>query len=315
MPSRTLGDEIGRLYQLPLDEFTSARNALAKRAGVDAAVVRALTKPSVPAWAVNQLYWRDRQAWDVLIAAAENARKVNRAVLAGKSGDVRAANQVHEESVDAALKATLAQLASSGHPITDATRQAVATTLRALPGEDSPGRLTKPLQPGGFETLAGLSVSARAGSRSSTSSTTSVTTSVSSAGSGPAAGSREPPASSRQLAAGDRKQKAGSRKLETGGPQLDAREITKQRQAEAAAARELKDAEAAVRRGEFEVARLEREEQRAQASLEKAREAVERAETDLRVADNEAAAAAAATRGAKERARKTREALTRAEKR
>jgi hypothetical protein len=155
MPARLIEDEIGRLYQQPLDEFTSARNALAKRAGGDAAGIRALTKPSVPAWAVNQLYWRDRQAWDALIAAAENARKVNRAVLAGRSGDVRAANQVHEEAVDAALKATLAQLASSGHPITDATRQAVATTLRALPGEDAPGRLTKPLQPGGFEALAG----------------------------------------------------------------------------------------------------------------------------------------------------------------
>ena len=55
MPARLIEDEIARLYQLPLDEFTSARNALAKRAGSDAAGIRALTKPSVPAWAVNQL--------------------------------------------------------------------------------------------------------------------------------------------------------------------------------------------------------------------------------------------------------------------
>ena len=61
--------------------------------------VRALAKPSVPAWAVNQLYWRDRRTWDALAAAADNARVVNRAVLAGRSGDVRAANQVHEEAV------------------------------------------------------------------------------------------------------------------------------------------------------------------------------------------------------------------------
>src|SRR5579859_5053975 len=86
MPSRLLEAEIDRLYQLPLDEFTAARNALAKGAGGDAGRVRALGKPSVPAWIVNQLFWRDRQTWDALIAAAENARKVNRAVLAGKSG-------------------------------------------------------------------------------------------------------------------------------------------------------------------------------------------------------------------------------------
>src|SRR5579862_9733037 len=110
MPSRTVDDEIGQLYQRPLAEFTPARNALAKQAGKDAPRVRALPKPSVPAWAVNQLYWRDRHAWDALVAAAENARAVNRVVLAGKSGDVRAANQVHEETVESAFKATLALL-------------------------------------------------------------------------------------------------------------------------------------------------------------------------------------------------------------
>src|SRR5215471_13222630 len=108
MPSRILDDEIGRLYRLGLDEFTSARNALAKQSGGDAARVRELKKPSVPAWAVNQLYWRDRPTWDALIAGAENARNVNRAVLAGKNGDVRAANAVHDEAIEAAFKATLA---------------------------------------------------------------------------------------------------------------------------------------------------------------------------------------------------------------
>src|SRR5579872_3059426 len=71
MPSRLLEAEIDRLYQLPLDEFTEARNAVAKDAGGEAGRVRALGKPSVPAWIVNQLYWRDRPTWDALIAAAE----------------------------------------------------------------------------------------------------------------------------------------------------------------------------------------------------------------------------------------------------
>ncbi len=229
-PSRTLDAEIARLYQLPLDEFTAARNALAKQAGGDAARVRALSKPPVPAWAVNQLFWTDRSTWDDLIAAAENARKVNRAVLGGRAGDVRAANRVHEEAVERAFKATLSLLASSGHPATDATRQAISTTLRALPADEPPGRLTQTLQPGGFEALAGVSVARKS-----------------------AKDTKEPK---------ERK------------PASDAKERVRERQAEAAAARELKEAEAAARRSEFEKARTEREARRAADAVEKAREAV-----------------------------------------
>jgi hypothetical protein len=56
--------EIERLYALPLDEFTRERDELAKRLRADgdrdaAAAVKALKKPSVAAWAVNQVR-RDR---------------------------------------------------------------------------------------------------------------------------------------------------------------------------------------------------------------------------------------------------------------
>ena len=37
--------QIDRLYQLPLDEFTAARNALAKEAGAAGAQIRTLQKP------------------------------------------------------------------------------------------------------------------------------------------------------------------------------------------------------------------------------------------------------------------------------
>jgi hypothetical protein len=160
MPTRTLDAEVDRLYQLPLEEFTAARNALSKRTDGDTKDVRALGKPTVPAWIVNQLYWQERKTWDALISAAENARTVNRAVLAGKNGDVRAANAVHDEAIDTAFKAALALLARSGHPATDTTRQAIATTLRALPGDEPPGRLTASIQPIGFGALAGVTVAA-----------------------------------------------------------------------------------------------------------------------------------------------------------
>src|SRR3954454_6643245 len=168
MPARGLDAKIDHLYQLPLEEFTPARNALAKEAGADAAAVRALGKPPIAAWAVNQLYWRDRETWDALIEAAENARRAHKAVLSGRGGDVRAAGSVHEEAVEAALKKTLAILAGSGHPVTDSTRQAIATTIRALPGDEAAGRLTSALQPGGFEMLAGLSLGSGTPARKAT---------------------------------------------------------------------------------------------------------------------------------------------------
>ncbi len=86
MASRALEHDIDRLYQLPLDEFTAARNALAKEAGAEGSRIKTLAKPPVPAWAVNQLYWRNGDVWNALIEAAENARRVHKALLSGRFG-------------------------------------------------------------------------------------------------------------------------------------------------------------------------------------------------------------------------------------
>ena len=53
--------ELERLYQLPLSEFTSARNALAKRLRSEgdpdrAEQVKQLRKPPVAAWLVNRMH-------------------------------------------------------------------------------------------------------------------------------------------------------------------------------------------------------------------------------------------------------------------
>src|SRR2546430_1512179 len=68
--------KIDDLYQLPLAEFTDARNALAKTlSGADAKAVRQLAKPTVVAWAVNQVYWRARSAYDAVMKSGERLRK------------------------------------------------------------------------------------------------------------------------------------------------------------------------------------------------------------------------------------------------
>lgn len=281
MAPRGLDGEIDRLYQLPLEEFTPARNALAKGAGAEAARIRALTKPPIAAWAVNQLYWTSGDVWNALLAAADNARRAHRAVLAGKAADVRAANKVHDEAVDKALKATLALLAKADHPATDVTKHAIGTTLRALPGDESPGRLTRLLQPAGFDTLAGFAVAAAAGKPSK-----------------PA----PPPAASSAPAS------------RTPRPKVDAKALTRARQAAAAADRALRDAENTARRDEFEKVRTEREEQRADEAVEKAREAVERATADLKEAEAAAGRATRLRETAANKARDAERALTAARK-
>ncbi len=114
MAARPIDEQIDKLYQLPLEEFTAARNALAKEAGPAAAEVKALQKPPLAAWAINQVYWRGRPAFHALTASASALRNAHTAVVSGKRGDLRAAGAAHEEALEAVLKAALAVLRDAG---------------------------------------------------------------------------------------------------------------------------------------------------------------------------------------------------------
>jgi hypothetical protein len=268
MASRRIQDEIDTLYQLAPDEFTAARNLLAKQAGADGPQVRALVKPPIPAWAVNQLYWKRREDYDALIEAATELRQTHKAILAGRRGDLRAASKAHEAALDAAGKAAIALLQESGHPVTDATRQGILTTLRALPAGDPPGRLSRVLQPGGFEMLAGLSIGRGKDS---------VRVKAEPVKAAPALKEAEP-----------RKGKAGKAAAESETlEEKRAREQARARAQEevATATRELREAEHTARREEFEAARASRDAEKSARQVELAREAVEAAQQALAEAE------------------------------
>ena len=152
--------EIDQLYQLPLDEFTAARNALAKESGDPS--VKQLEKPNLAAWTVNQLYWRQRDVYDAVIEAADQMRKAYKQMLAGKTADVRKAEDAHKAALQDARRAARRILDEGGHPNPEAVMMAVAETLDALPAEETPGRLTKPLRRMGFNVLEGVPITARA---------------------------------------------------------------------------------------------------------------------------------------------------------
>jgi hypothetical protein len=156
-----LDDQIDQLFQLPLDSFTAARNALAKGAGGRAAEIKALEKPNAAAWAVNQLFWRERPIYDELIEASQQLRAAYREQLAGKSPDVRAAEAEHRAAVKRATQTARGIVEADGSKASDQVMEAVRETLDILPSGDPPGRLTKPLKRTGFEALEGFTISAK----------------------------------------------------------------------------------------------------------------------------------------------------------
>lgn len=148
--------DIDALYQGPLADFITARNALAKTARRPD--LKTLEKPALPAWAVNQVYWHERTVFDDVVHAAEAMRDAHRQALAGKAADIRAAETAHRTAIRDAAKAAAARLTSAGHPATSATLDAITRTLEALPSPEAEGRLTRPLAPAGLEALAGLTM-------------------------------------------------------------------------------------------------------------------------------------------------------------
>jgi hypothetical protein len=139
-------DEIAdRLYALPIEEFTSARNDAAtelRKAGRrdEAEEVKALRKPTAAATAVNRLVREHRDKVEEYLAAAASLRD---AQLAGK-GDVGAATKHERETLDRLLRL------ASGE---------VRQTLQAAAVDDTAaeelrrGRLERELEPRGFGTL------------------------------------------------------------------------------------------------------------------------------------------------------------------
>jgi hypothetical protein len=150
--------KIDELYRLPLAEFTPARNALAKTLSKDdAKLVKALAKPTVVPWAVNQVYWRARATYDRLMKSGEKLRSAQIAALEGRAADVRAASETHRRAIgEAVAEAERLAGASGAKPGADALARTFESLSLATSAPGQPGRLTDALQPAGFEALAGL---------------------------------------------------------------------------------------------------------------------------------------------------------------
>jgi hypothetical protein len=154
----TLDSKIDDLYATRLDEFVAARAALAAELkGADARSIRELKKPTSVPWAVNQVYWHARGAFERLQRSGTELRRAQVAALEGQPANVHAAVDDHRKAIASAVERAMQLSQAAGiHPSRDGlTRTFEALSLASRPPE-APGRLTRPLQPGGFEMLAGV---------------------------------------------------------------------------------------------------------------------------------------------------------------
>jgi hypothetical protein len=166
--------EIDGLFDLPLDEFTAARNELAKRLKRDgdaeaAEQVRSLPKPSVAAWAVNQVARRDPEAVRSLLNVAARLRSAQERSLKGEraADELRAAQAEEREILRALTRSAEAALREAERPASGTTLERVSSLLRAAavdePGRSTlrEGRLTGDVEISGFDAFAGLQLPAK----------------------------------------------------------------------------------------------------------------------------------------------------------
>jgi hypothetical protein len=161
-------DPIDALFKLPLTEFIGTRKKLAAQLKKDgkadeAERVKALAKPPISAWTVNQLYWTHREEFDELLATGQRFRK---AQTSGKMANMREALDGRREELSQLSDLATEILRDAGHnPSLDALRR-ITTTLEALSSYESLsdaltlGRLTQDVDPPGFDSFGSFVPSA-----------------------------------------------------------------------------------------------------------------------------------------------------------
>ncbi|HEV2828061.1 MAG TPA: hypothetical protein VGW76_10710 [Pyrinomonadaceae bacterium] len=311
-----LDDDVDALFRLPLAEFTDARNALAARLkksgrGDEAIRVKALAKPPISAWAVNQLYWNHREAFERLIASGERFHKAQTSRSAGKATDMREALEARREAITHLSGLATSLLRDAGqNPSLDTIRR-ITTTLEGISADAQrsdgprPGRLIHDVDPPGFESFASFVPSAR----------------MTQPAKEPA---REPP----RFTPSKKPSSAPTNTLRKVAADDDVRQIEKKRKAMIAAAKvSLQDAkrslteararakslEAAEKKADTEAKKAEKLKREAEESLEKAKaasEAAARRARSVAVEIEEAAGAVEDAERAVEKASKELESLS-----
>lgn len=155
---------VDELYALPLERFVPERDVLVKQLRAaerraEATEIAALVKPSVVAWAVNQIVRAQRDAAARLWDAGDEVLDVQRRLVDGdaKGPELRAAIDAERAALTPLTDAARGLMTATGKFLSDANVTAVAETLHAAaidPGarpDVAAGRLSRPLRLTGLE--------------------------------------------------------------------------------------------------------------------------------------------------------------------
>lgn len=309
---RGTGADAAALFSAPLSEFVAARAALVKRLRSRgnqsrATEVAAIQKPSLSAWTVNQLFYRETGDWKALEAAGQALRQAYAEVGSGTPASaIRSAQRDLSHALTRLREKAGRVLQQSGHAASAGTLARIATTLQALAvrapeGDAEPGMLSRDVDPPGFDALAAAGGGGSAPARR--------------APTEPA--QKEPRA--RKTAERDRPEKEPARRADSDRAREqtararkahEAREARTLRKKEhAQSARERKSAEAALRSAEKDLAQKARAVSTQEKQVAAARSALDAAEQARRDAER----AEHLARSAAERARRVLEAARREE--
>jgi hypothetical protein len=152
------------LYSLPLAEFTQGRNELAEhlqKEGKDdeARRVKALRKPALPAWAVNQLARDEPESIKRLLRLRDEMASFS------SPDDLRRLAGEKRGLLSSLIERAREILEQAGHSAGATTTDAIAKTLQAGASEEErsriqQGTLDRPLAPTGFESMTGFEIQA-----------------------------------------------------------------------------------------------------------------------------------------------------------
>lgn len=175
MPS-DFSHEIDELYSLPLGEFVARRDELARALREEgereqAAETKSLRKPSVAAWAINQLARHEKAAVGELLDAGKRLRAAHEKLLSGGSAEaLQRASEAERDALRGLTRAAERVLADAGLSTTSGTLERVRETLHAAAVDEQvaelvgAGRVTADEEATGF----GLDLLAAAPRRTAT---------------------------------------------------------------------------------------------------------------------------------------------------
>lgn len=282
-----MDDDVDRLYGLPLEEFVAERDALAKslradKRREDADAVKALRKPSVAAWAVNQALRTQPDEQAALLEAGDALRAAQDDLLEGRgdAATARAATETERQAVGRLVTAARGLARDKGF-LNDAVLDRVRETLHAAATDEEAraevqaARVSRERRPAAFGGLEGFAAPAAAPAKRKPSPSAKPKPEPKRSGGRKKAGTSK--ADAKERAAQEREREAAEREAER-------ERKAAEREAERARLREAKEALKEARAEERAAGRRRRE---AEAAVHTAERELSAARTELEAAEAE----------------------------